>query len=97
MALQKMTAQKIIEKKKKGEKIVTITSYDYSFAKIVDECGIDLILVGDSLSMVILGYKNTLAVTMEEMLHHTKAVSRGVLNAMVVADMPFLSYKNKKQ
>ena len=88
-----MTAQKIIEKKKKGEKIVTITSYDYSFAKIVDECGIDLILVGDSLSMVILGYKNTLAVTMEEMIHHTKAVSRGVSNAMIVADMPFLSYK----
>ena len=71
MALQKMTAQKIIEKKKNGEKIVTITSYDYSFAKIVDECGIDLILVGDSLSMVILGYKNTLAVTMEDMIHHT--------------------------
>jgi 3-methyl-2-oxobutanoate hydroxymethyltransferase len=93
MALQKMTAQKIIEKKKTGEKIVTITSYDYSFAKIVDECGIDLILVGDSLSMVILGYKNTLAVTMEEMIHHTKAVSRGVSNAMIVGDMPFLSYK----
>jgi 3-methyl-2-oxobutanoate hydroxymethyltransferase len=93
MALQKMTAKKIIEKKKNGEKIVTITSYDYSFAKIVDECGIDLILVGDSLSMVILGYKNTLAVTMEEMIHHTKAVSRGVSNAMIVGDMPFLSYK----
>ena len=88
-----MTAKKIIEKKKNGEKIVTITSYDYSFAKIVDECGIDLILVGDSLSMVILGYKNTLAVTMEEMIHHTKAVSRGVSNAMIVGDMPFLSYK----
>jgi len=93
MALQKMTAKKIIEKKNNGEKIVTITSYDYSFAKIVDECGIDLILVGDSLSMVILGYKNTLAVTMEEMIHHTKAVSRGVSNAMIVGDMPFLSYK----
>jgi 3-methyl-2-oxobutanoate hydroxymethyltransferase len=96
MALQKMTAQKIIEKKKKGEKIVTITSYDYSFAKIVDECGIDLILVGDSLSMVILGHKNTLAVTMEDMIHHTKAVSRGVSNAMIVGDMPFLSYKINK-
>jgi 3-methyl-2-oxobutanoate hydroxymethyltransferase len=93
MALQKVTAKKIIEKKKKGEKIVTITSYDYSFAKIVDDCGIDLILVGDSLSMVILGYKNTLAVTMDEMIHHTKAVTRGVSNAMVVGDMPFLSYK----
>ncbi|MFX0008812.1 MAG: 3-methyl-2-oxobutanoate hydroxymethyltransferase [Candidatus Hermodarchaeota archaeon] len=93
MALQKMTAKKIIEKKRKGEKIITITSYDYSFAKIVDDCGIDLILVGDSLSMVILGYKNTLAVTMDEMIHHTKAVTRGVSNAMVVGDMPFLSYK----
>ena len=88
-----MTAKKIIEKKRKGEKIVTITSYDYSFAKIVDDCGIDLILVGDSLSMVVLGYKNTLAVTMDEMIHHTKAVTRGVSNAMVVGDMPFLSYK----
>ncbi len=93
MALQKITAKKIIEKKKSGEKIVTITSYDYSFAKIVDDCGIDLILVGDSLSMVVLGYKNTLSVTMDEMIHHTKAVARGVSNAMIVADMPFLSYK----
>ncbi|MFX0074451.1 MAG: 3-methyl-2-oxobutanoate hydroxymethyltransferase [Candidatus Hermodarchaeota archaeon] len=88
-----MTAKKIIDKKRRGEKIVTITSYDYSFAKIVDDCGIDLILVGDSLSMVVLGYKNTLSVTMEEMIHHTKAVARGVSNAMVVGDMPFLSYK----
>jgi len=93
MSLQKVTAKKIIEKKKNGEKIVTLTSYDYAFAKIVDQCGIDLILVGDSLSMVVLGYKNTLAVTMDEMIHHTKAVSRAVDNAMIVGDMPFLSYK----
>ena len=93
MSLQKITIKKIIEKKQKGEKIVTITSYDYSFAKIVDESDIDLILVGDSLSMVMLGYKNTLSVTMDEMIHHTKAVSRGVSNALVVGDMPFLSYK----
>ncbi|TFG22047.1 MAG: 3-methyl-2-oxobutanoate hydroxymethyltransferase [Promethearchaeota archaeon] len=93
MSLQKMTTKKIIEKKQKGEKIVTITSYDYSFAKIVDESNIDLILVGDSLSMVMLGYKNTLSVTMDEMIHHTKAVTRGVSNALVVGDMPFLSYK----
>jgi len=93
MSLQKITAQDIIEKKKKSEKIVTITSYDYSFAKIVDESGIDLILVGDSLSMVMLGYKNTLSVTMDEMIHHTKAVSRGVSNALIIGDMPFLSYK----
>jgi len=93
MSLQKMTTKKIIEKKQKGEKIVTITSYDYSIAKIVDESNIDLILVGDSLSMVMLGYKNTLSVTMDEMIHHTKAVTRGVSNALVVGDMPFLSYK----
>jgi 3-methyl-2-oxobutanoate hydroxymethyltransferase len=93
MSLQKMTAKKIIDKKLRGEKIVTITAYDYSFAKIVDDCGFDLILVGDSLAMVILGYKNTLSVTMDEMIHHTKAVARGVSNAMVVGDMPFLSYK----
>jgi len=93
MSLEKMTTRKIIEKKKKGEKIVTITSYDYSFAKIVDESNIDLILVGDSLSRVILGNKNTLSVTMDEMVHHTKAVSRGVSNALLVGDMPFLSYK----
>lgn len=98
MSLQKMTVKKIIDKKKNGEKIVTITSYDYSFAKIVDECDIDLILVGDSLSMVMLGYKNTLSVTMDEMIHHTKAVSRGVSNALIVGDMPFLSYKiNNKE
>ncbi|MFX0005851.1 MAG: 3-methyl-2-oxobutanoate hydroxymethyltransferase [Promethearchaeota archaeon] len=93
MSLQKVTVKDIIEKKKKGEKIVTITSYDYSFAKIVDDTGIDLILVGDTLSMVMLGYKNTLSVTMDEMIHHTKAVSRGVSNALLVGDMPFLSYK----
>ncbi|TFG01368.1 MAG: 3-methyl-2-oxobutanoate hydroxymethyltransferase [Promethearchaeota archaeon] len=93
MSLQKMTTKKIIEKKQKGEKIVTLTSYDYSIAKIVDESNIDLILVGDSLSMVMLGYKNTLSVTMDEMIHHTKAVTRGVSNALVVGDMPFLSYK----
>ncbi len=93
MSLQKMTTKKIIEKKQKGEKIVTITAYDYSIAKIVDECGFDLILVGDSLSQVILGNDNTLAATMDDMIHHTKAVSRGVSNALLVGDMPFLSYK----
>lgn len=93
MALQKVTIKDIIEKKKKGEKIVTITSYDYSFAKIVDASNFDLILVGDSLSMVMLGYRNTLSVSMDEMIHHTKAVSRAVSNALIVGDMPFLSYK----
>lgn len=69
-----------------------LTAYDYSTASLVDEAGIDMILVGDSLGMVILGYENTLAVTMDDMIHHTRAVSRGVKRAMVVGDMPFLSY-----
>lgn len=93
MSMQKMTTKKIIQKKREGKKIVTLTSYDYSFAKLVDQSNIDLILVGDSLSVVMLGNKNTLAVTMDEMIHHTKAVTRGVTNALVVGDMPFLSYK----
>ncbi len=93
MSLAKMTTRKLIEKKQKGTKIVTITSYDYAFAKLVDESKIDLVLVGDSLSVVMLGNKNTLAVTMDEMIHHSKAVARGTTNALIVGDMPFLSYK----
>jgi 3-methyl-2-oxobutanoate hydroxymethyltransferase len=93
MAYSKMTIPKFIEKKRNGQKITTLTSYDYAFAKIVDESQIDLILVGDSLSMVMLGHKTTLMVTMDEMIHHTKAVARGATNALIVGDMPFLSYK----
>ena len=96
MALSKITTKSIIEKKKSGEKIVTITAYDYSLGKLVDACGFDLVLVGDTLGMVMLGYQNTLSVTMDEMIHHTKAVSRGVSNALLVGDMPFLSYKVNK-
>ena len=70
-----------------------LTAYDYSTAKIIDEAGINGILVGDSLGMVCLGYEDTLSVTMEDMIHHTKAVSRGVKNTLVVADMPFMSYQ----
>jgi len=87
-----VTVNKIREMKQKGEKIVMLTAYDYSTAKVVDEVGIPLILVGDSLGMVVLGYDSTIPVTMEEMLHHTKAVVRGVKNAMVVGDMPFMTY-----
>ncbi|MHA1725466.1 MAG: 3-methyl-2-oxobutanoate hydroxymethyltransferase [Promethearchaeota archaeon] len=93
MSLRKMTIKKLIEKKRSKEKIVALTAYDYSMAKLVDACGIDFILVGDSLSMVMLGNENTLAVTLDEMIHHTKAVSRGVSNALIVGDMPFLTYK----
>ncbi len=80
------------EKKARQEKISMLTSYDYSTAGLVDQAGLDMILVGDSLGMVVLGYENTLAVTMDDMVHHTRAVVRGTQNAMVVADMPFLSY-----
>ncbi|EKS4343628.1 3-methyl-2-oxobutanoate hydroxymethyltransferase [Clostridium sporogenes] len=81
------------ELKNKGEKITMLTAYDYSMAKLIDSSGINGILVGDSLGMVCLGYENTLSVTMEDMLHHTKAVVRGSSNALVVGDMPFMSYQ----
>lgn len=76
-----------------GEKIAMLTCYDYTTAKLMDEAGMNMLLVGDSLGNVILGYSDTISVTMEDMIHHTAAVSRGVQNAMVVADMPFLSYQ----
>jgi len=79
-------------KKINGQKITMLTSYDYSMATLVDAAGVDLILVGDSLGNVVLGYSDTLPVTMEDMIHHTKAVVRGSKRAMVVGDMPFLSY-----
>ncbi len=79
--------------KQNGEKLTMLTAYDYSTAKLIDEAGVDSILVGDSLGMVMLGYEDTVSVTMEDMLHHTKAVTRGAKNALVVADMPFMSYQ----
>ncbi|MFC2017050.1 3-methyl-2-oxobutanoate hydroxymethyltransferase [Chloroflexota bacterium] len=88
----RVTINQIKEMKQKGEKITMLTAYDYSTAKIVDEVGIPLILVGDSLGMVVLGYESTIPVTMEEMLHHTKAVVRGTKQAMVIGDMPFMTY-----
>src|SRR4030042_1405131 len=79
--------------KQKGEKISMLTAYDYVTAKIVDEAGVPLILVGDSLGMVVLGYDSTIPVTLEVMLHHTKAVVRGTRNSLVVGDMPFMTYQ----
>ncbi|MEE0700972.1 MAG: 3-methyl-2-oxobutanoate hydroxymethyltransferase [Anaerotignum sp.] len=81
------------EQKAKGEKISMLTAYDYSTAKLMDEAGINGILVGDSLGMVVLGYEDTLPVTMEDMIHHTAAVCRGAKNTLVVGDMPFMSYQ----
>jgi len=79
--------------KKNGEKITMLTAYDYSTAKLMDEAGIDSILIGDSMGNVILGYEDTLSVTMEDMIHHTAAVARGAKDALIVGDMPFMSYQ----
>ncbi|HEY87628.1 MAG TPA: 3-methyl-2-oxobutanoate hydroxymethyltransferase [Dehalococcoidia bacterium] len=88
----RITINQVREMKQKGEKITMLTAYDYATAKIVDEAGIPLILVGDSLGMVVLGYESTIPVTIEEMLHHTRAVVRGTKQAMIIGDMPFMTY-----
>lgn len=88
----RVTVNTIKEMKQKREKIVMLTAYDYSTARLVDEAGVPLILVGDSLGMVLLGYESTIPVTMDEMIHHTKAVARGAKQAMVIGDMPFMTY-----
>jgi 3-methyl-2-oxobutanoate hydroxymethyltransferase len=88
-----VTIQELWKKKAEGRKITALTAYDYPFAKIVDEAGIDMILVGDSLAMVVQGKENTLPVTMEEMVYHTSMVVRAVKNALVIGDMPYLSYQ----
>jgi 3-methyl-2-oxobutanoate hydroxymethyltransferase len=89
----RISTSDIREMKKRGEKIVMMTAYDYPTARLVDEAGADMILVGDTLGMVVLGYDSTLPVTMEDMIHHTKAAVRGAKRAMVVGDMPFMSYQ----
>lgn len=89
----KNTAVTFKEAKEKGERVSMLTAYDYSTAKLVDESGVNSILVGDSLGMVMLGYEDTLSVTMEDMIHHCKAVARGAKDALVICDMPFMSYQ----
>ncbi len=88
----RVTIQDFLKKKKEGKKIVMLTAYDFPFAQIVDEAGIDAILVGDSLGMVVQGLENTIPVTMDEMVYHTRMVSRAAKNALVIGDMPYLSY-----
>ena len=88
----RVTVSEIKEMKQRGDKIPMLTAYDYSTARLLDEAGVALILVGDSLGMVILGYESTIPVTMDEMIHHTKAVVRGTKHALVVGDMPFMTY-----
>jgi len=94
--MPKITVLDIYKKKAEGKKITMLTAYDYPTAQIVDQAGIDMILVGDSLGMVVQGVSSTLPVTMDEMIYHTKMVSRGAMSAMVVGDMPFLSYQTHK-
>ncbi len=89
----KNTVATLKQQKLDGDKITMLTAYDYSTAKLMDQCGINTILVGDSLGMTMLGYEDTLSVTMEDMIHHTAAVARGAKNALVVGDMPFMSYQ----
>lgn len=91
--MARLTTSDIREMKKRGEKIVMMTAYDYPTARLVEDGGADMILVGDTLGMVVLGYDSTVPVTMEDMIHHTKAVMRGSQHALVVGDMPFMSYQ----
>jgi len=91
--MEKITTTALREMKTRGERITVLSAYDYPTARMIDEAGIDVVLVGDSLGNVILGYKDTLAVTMDEMIHHTKAVTRAAKRALVVGDMPFMSYQ----
>jgi 3-methyl-2-oxobutanoate hydroxymethyltransferase len=89
----KITVPHIVKMKQRGEKITCLTAYDYAFARILDEAGIEMLLVGDSLGCVVQGGANTLAVTMDEMIYHTRLVARGRKRALVIGDMPFMSYQ----
>ncbi len=91
--MSKTTIQALLSRKAAGEKIAMLTAYDYPMAKLVDESGVDLVLVGDSLGMVVLGYDTTAPVTMDEMIHHAKAARRGVSRALLIGDMPFLAIR----
>lgn len=93
MNTTKVTPKTLKDLKEKGEKMTLVVVYDYPFAKVLDECGVDTFLVGDSLGTVVMGRKDDFSVTVEEMIHHTRAVVRGVKRAMVIADMPFMSYQ----
>lgn len=91
---ESVTVEKIRQAKQAGQKIAVLTAYDYPLARLLDECGVDILLVGDSLGMVVLGYPDTTLVTMDDMLHHCKAVARGSKHSLIVCDLPFESYQN---
>lgn len=90
---KRVTVSCFRKRKAKGEKIVSLTAYDASTARIIEDCGVDMILVGDSLGMTVLGYRNTIPVTLDDIVHHSKAVRRGAPNSFIVADMPFMTYQ----
>ena len=90
---RRVTTRDLLELKQQGKKIVALTAYDYLFARLVDEAGVDVILIGDSLGQVVLGYPSTLPVTLDDMIHHATAVRRGVKRALVVVDMPFMTFQ----
>ena len=92
-----VTIQQLLQWKQQGQPIIALTAWDYAFAQVLDQAGVDLLLVGDSLAMVALGYETTLPVTLDQMLHHAKAVRRGVQRALIVCDLPFLSYQESLQ
>ncbi|MCT7985799.1 3-methyl-2-oxobutanoate hydroxymethyltransferase [Laspinema sp. A4] len=92
-----ITPQQLLERKQQGMAIVALTAYDYVSAKLLDRAGVDLLLVGDSLGMVVLGYETTLPLTLDEMIHHAKAVRRGIEKALMVVDLPFLTYQESFQ
>ena len=91
--MPKMTVDKLLEKKRRGEKLTRVVLWDYPMARLADQAQVDMILVGDSVGMNVLGYPNTIPVTLNEMLHHIKAVSRAVSHCLVVGDLPFMSYE----
>jgi 3-methyl-2-oxobutanoate hydroxymethyltransferase len=97
MERKKITPVDIQAMKNEGKRITMLTAYDYPMALLEDQAGIDIILVGDSLAMTVLGYENTLPVTMDEMIHHTKAVTRGAKYALIIGDMPFMSYNTSER
>ncbi|HUF50935.1 MAG TPA: 3-methyl-2-oxobutanoate hydroxymethyltransferase [Longimicrobiales bacterium] len=90
---RRITVRDLQEMKQRGEKIVSLTAYDFLFARLVDECGVDVVLVGDSLGQVFAGYDSTLPVTLDDMIYHARAVRRGVKRALLVVDMPFMSFQ----
>ncbi len=96
-SVRRVTVRDLVEMKRRGERIVALTAYDYLFARLVDEQGVDVVLVGDSAGQVVAGYDSTLPVTLEDMIYHARAVRRGVKRALIVVDMPFLTFQISPQ